>query len=110
MCPQGEAPARLDATLFDGLGALREAREAEDARIIAYMDGLTEEQLAGELRYRTISQPTDIVQPLAPALIHFFNHQTHHRGQAHSILCSLGNRDLVLDLLYFQRLQEAGQA
>ena len=45
---------------------------------------------------------------LAPALAHFFNHQAHHRGQAHTILCSFGRRDLVLDLLFFQR--EAGRA
>ena len=38
-----------------------------------------------------------------PALDHFFNHQTHHRAQAHSVLCSFGRRDLVLDLLAYQR-------
>jgi uncharacterized damage-inducible protein DinB len=50
------------------------------------------------------------VQPLMPALDHWFNHQTHHRGQAHMILTSLGKKAPELDLLYYQRLVEAGQA
>src|ERR671927_1031398 len=39
---QGEAPSRLDAILFEGFSELRRAREAEDARIAAYVDGLSE--------------------------------------------------------------------
>lgn len=65
--------------------------------------GLTEERLANSFRYRTISNPVDIEQPLAPALAHFFNHQTHHRGQAHGILTGLGRNAPSLDLILFQR-------
>ena len=45
-----------------------------------------------------------------PALEHWFNHQTHHRGHAHMILTSLGKNAPELDLLYYQRLVDAGQA
>ena len=38
---EGEAPARLDAILFDDFVALRAARLAEDARIIAFVEGLS---------------------------------------------------------------------
>ena len=31
-------------------------------------------------------------------LAHFFNHQTHHRGQVHDLLCQAGHRGLVLDM------------
>ena len=43
--------------------------------------------------------------PLAPALDHFFNHQTHHRGQAHALLTAiLGNdRAPSFDLIVYQR-------
>ncbi len=44
------------------------------------------------------------MQPLKPALDHWFNHQTHHRGQAHAILTALGKPAPELDLLVFQRL------
>src|SRR5438876_6335610 len=37
---QGEAPTRLDAILHEQLSDLRQAREAEDRRIVAYIDSL----------------------------------------------------------------------
>jgi uncharacterized damage-inducible protein DinB len=100
---KGEAPNRLDAILFENLSELRAARQKEDERIVAYVDSLSEADLAGRIRYRTITNPTEIEQPLAPALVHFFNHQTHHRGQAHCLLTGFGLDAPSLDLILFQR-------
>jgi uncharacterized damage-inducible protein DinB len=50
-----------------------------------------------------------VTQRLGSALSHFFNHQTHHRGQCHAILTSLGQPSLTLDLVWFQRTQENGR-
>lgn len=106
---EGTPPARLDLILFEDLASLRSAREAEDKRIVHWVSSLEEERLAGFIRYRRVTGNKEAVeQALAPALSHFFNHQTHHRGQAHAILTSFGKRDLELDLLYYQR--EAGMA
>lgn len=99
----GEAPDRLDAILFEDLLSLRQAREAEDRRIVDYVAGLDEARLASVIRYRRITLPEAVEQALSPALAHFFNHQTHHRGQAHGILTGLAGRAPELDLLYFQR-------
>jgi len=99
----GEAPSRLDAILFDDLPALRAARGAEDERIETYIAGLDEKDLQGRFRYRTISNPAEFEQPLASALIHFFNHQTHHRGQIHALLTGLTGTAPSLDLILFQR-------
>jgi uncharacterized damage-inducible protein DinB len=99
----GPSPEKLDAINHERLADLRVAREAEDRRIVDYVESLDEKALAGSIRYRRVSTPDEFVQPLMPALDHFFNHQTHHRGQAHSILCGFGRRDLVLDLLAYQR-------
>ena len=106
----GEAPDRLDAILHDRLLDLRAARDAEDRRIVAWVGSLDEARLKGVIRYRRVSTPDEFVQPLMPALDHWFNHQTHHRGHAHMILTSLGKQTPELDLLYYQRLVEAGQA
>lgn len=100
---EGEEPKELDGILYDNLPELRAAREAEDARIIRYIGALTEPDLAGVLRYRTTRNPTEIEQFLAPLLIHFFNHQTHHRGQAHCLLTGFAGEAPSLDLLVFQR-------
>jgi uncharacterized damage-inducible protein DinB len=64
---------------------LRAAREAQDVRICAYIEALGEAELAQTISYRRVSSPAKIEQPLWEALGHFFNHQTHHRGQAHAL-------------------------
>jgi uncharacterized damage-inducible protein DinB len=103
----GEGPtyAKLDAVPCADLATLRGEREAEDRRIVAYVDGLDETRLAANFSYVPITNPAPVTQPLAPALAHFFNHQTHHRGQTHGLLTALAGRDAAppLDLLYFQR-------
>jgi uncharacterized damage-inducible protein DinB len=101
----GDAPNRLDAILFETFDQLRPAREAEDRRIVDFVDGLDDVRLAGTIKYRRISSPEQFEQPLAPALAHWFNHQTHHRGQVHALLTGLVGKAPELDLLIFQRLQ-----
>jgi len=100
---QGEAPRSLDAIIHPNLGPLRLAREAEDARIADWIDDLSEAALAGRFTYTTVSDMKTVSQNLAPALTHLFNHQTHHRGQAHAILTMLGRPSVQLDMIYFQR-------
>jgi uncharacterized damage-inducible protein DinB len=107
---EGEAPNRLDAILFDNLPDLERARRAEDARIVAYIDGLSEADIVGRLRYQTITNPIEIDQPVASTLMHFFNHQTHHRGQVHCLLTGFGLDAPVLDLVAFQRQTGIGMS
>ena len=106
---EGQAPATLDTIIFSDLGKLRAAREAEDRRIADYVEDLTEKALAGRFTYMTVTDMRTVSQRLAPALAHIFNHQTHHRGQAHTILTSLGKPSLTLDLIYFQRTENGRQ-
>jgi uncharacterized damage-inducible protein DinB len=44
-----------------------------------------------------------MTEPLGGMLAHVFNHQTHHRGQIHAILTSLGQPSVVLDMIAFLR-------
>ncbi|MCL2429113.1 MAG: DinB family protein [Alphaproteobacteria bacterium] len=106
----GDAPDRLDAIVFDRLADLREAREAEDRRIVVYVAGLSEADLASTITYRRATTAEVFEQVRGEALAHLYNHQTHHRGQAHAILSGLGKRPPELDLLVFQRLAEAGRS
>lgn len=102
---QGDAPASLDFIIQRALPALRMAREAEDRRIVEWVEGLSDKDIAGRFSYVTTDMRT-ISQRLAPALDHLFNHQTHHRGQAHMILTTLGYASVTMDLMYFQRVEE----
>jgi uncharacterized damage-inducible protein DinB len=106
----GEAPDRLDAVLHERFDDLRGARVAEDERILAYIGTLTDAQLAGVIRYRRVSTPDVLEQVLASALAHWFNHQTHHRGQVHALLTGLTGTAPELDLLIYQRESAAGRA
>jgi uncharacterized damage-inducible protein DinB len=102
---EGYVPKTLDEILYDDFGALRAARRAEDARIGRYIESLSDGDLSGTIRFRTFVRPETIEQPLQPALDHFFNHQTHHRGQAHALLSSMIGNDATpsFDLIIYQR-------
>ena len=41
----------------------------------------------------------EVTTPLAQTVVHFFNHQTHHRGQVHAMLTSAGYDAPVTDLI-----------
>ncbi len=103
---EGAAPAALDTILYPALPALRVAREAEDDRIVGWIESLPDKAFAGRFTYLTVTDMRTISQRLAPALAHFFNHQTHHRGQAHATLTALGKPSLALDMIHFQRTEE----
>ena len=103
----GEGPAHstLDAIIHDQFAPLRAACAAEDERIIKFIDSLSDAAFEQAFSYTTITSPKTLSQRRSPALAHWFNHQTHHRGQAHMILSSIGGRDTApsMDLIFFQR-------
>lgn len=94
----------LDTILHHDLASLTMARVVADEEIVAFTQSLDEPALAAEIFY-TNSSGREFRHALGWALPHFFNHQTHHRGQAHAILTGLGRKAPELDLIYFQRLQ-----
>ena len=106
----GEGPtySALNVRPYDTLADLATARAAEDERIAGWIDTLTDEKLNATFSYVPVSNPVPISHRLSPALSHFFNHQTHHRGQCHMTLTALGKPSLALDLIYF--LRQKGQA
>jgi uncharacterized damage-inducible protein DinB len=99
----GDHPQTLNAVLFDDLPSLRTAREAEDRRIVAFVQGTPESRFEENWDYQTLDGSTQS-QRVRDILAHLFNHQTHHRGQAHAILTMLGVAEPApLDLLIMQR-------
>jgi uncharacterized damage-inducible protein DinB len=100
---KGDAPTKLDAILFEEFTELRRARENEDRRIEVYANGLDEKRLQSTISYSTITNLATVEQPLNEALDHFFNHQTHHRGQAHCLLTAITGNAPSFDLNILQR-------
>jgi uncharacterized damage-inducible protein DinB len=87
----------LDAILFEKFGALREARRAMDQRIEAFFADPPAGFFERALRYVN-NAGIDSEDPVTVILPHFFNHQTHHRAQVHTLLSQLGRDPPVLDL------------
>lgn len=101
----GTRPEKLNAIVFEDLTALRAAREVEDQRIVRYIEERSDADFEVVWEYRTLSGALQ-QQRIRDILAHLFNHQTHHRGQAHAALTLLGIPEPVaLDLLIMQREQ-----
>ena len=92
-------PKSLAQELYAGFDELRREREKTDTAIDAYVGGLTPEALAGTLAYTSIVNPGPRSLPLALAVAHFFNHQSHHRGQVTTLLMQRGVDPGVTDLI-----------
>jgi uncharacterized damage-inducible protein DinB len=100
---EGSHPNKLNAIAFDDFASLQAARTSEDLRIVNYTENLQEADIEKELDYTTLNG-TPQRQPICEILAHWFNHQTHHRGQAHAILTLVGVTEPdPLDLLVMQR-------
>ncbi|MCC8933747.1 DinB family protein [Rhizobium sp. 'Codium 1'] len=100
---QGPKPKALNERPYERLEDLRAARVEEDDRLIRFTRSLTPEAIEQPFSYSPVSSPEIVTQKLWPALTHIFNHQTHHRGQVHAGLTSMGKPSLGLDLIYFLR-------
>jgi uncharacterized damage-inducible protein DinB len=91
-------PAALNQILFTELPALAERRRSIDAAIKAWADGLKAEDLEHVLDY-TNTRGVRSTKRFGSLLVHFFNHQTHHRGQASTLLFQAGQDIGATDLL-----------
>ena len=87
----------LDAVLYKDFDELSRARELDDERIEVFASGLTEGFLGGTIRYLNNAGKT-YEDPVHLLVAHFFNHQTHHRGQIHDMLTQTDVPPPVLDL------------
>ena len=97
-----EYTGRLTQELYADFDQLRRERAATDAAIQHWVAGLTEERLTASLTYRTYAGVA-CEHPMWWAVTHFFNHQTHHRGQVTTLLHQLGHDPGVTDLVALLR-------
>lgn len=73
------------------------ARRAMDARIL---DWAARARCDGDIAWHSGSLGTEVTQPRAVIFTHFFNHQTHHRGQVHALLTAAGVKTDDTDLVF----------
>tara|TARA_B100000676_G_scaffold175719_1_gene172427 strand:- start:44 stop:532 length:489 start_codon:yes stop_codon:yes gene_type:complete len=90
----GVAPA-ID--LVRELNALRSARFAEDDQISEFIERLDANFPEGKIVY-VKNESRMLKDTRHPLLAHFFNHQTHRRGQVHCMLSQAGVATPILDI------------
>ena len=92
------APTALDAVLLADIEALFSQRQMLDETIKQWAAQLTEDDLLEVLHYRNM-KGVAAAKRFSSMLMHFFNHQTHHRGQVSTLLFQAGVDIGVTDLL-----------
>ncbi|WP_129776939.1 DinB family protein [Peristeroidobacter soli] len=100
-------PARLDQTLFADLSSLQGYRERLDELIIQFVAALEDDALDQPLIFSSL-KGAKAARNFRAVLMHFFNHQTHHRGQVTTLLFQAGVDPGSTDLLVLVPAEEVG--
>ncbi len=96
------APIEAGTQNFPDWDGYVAARGAMDQRITRWAASLGDGDVLGELTFWSGTKQADLVVPKAKVFTHFFNHQTHHRGQVHAMLTGAGVTTPDTDLLFME--------
>lgn len=92
--------AAADAlTMFPTFGTWSAERFRTDGVITLWAERVKSVTLHGEMTWYSAVMKQDFTRPIATCVAHFFNHQTHHRGQVHMMLTAAGQDAPVSDLI-----------
>jgi len=90
----------LSQELYADFNQLRQERAVTDEAIISLVSNLQPAELVRPLNYMSLARQAPVSLPIGLALTHFFNHQTHHRGQLTTLLSQLGYDYGDIDMIY----------
>ena len=96
----------LDEELHEDFEALRAEREMTDARILDWIAGLDRSALGETLTFTSRVDGVTRSLPRWVMVTQMFNHQTHHRGQATTLLKQLGVEPGITDIPWLPALYE----
>ena len=88
----------LDQELYASFDELRASRTAMDERIERWAHGLTDAALSAKIEFTSAITKRAHSPTLWTVVLHFFNHQTHHRGQLTTLLSQAGVDYGITDL------------
>jgi uncharacterized damage-inducible protein DinB len=84
-----EQPSSLDQILYPEFDQLLQQRTNLDQIIINWCDQISEVDLSYHLEYANMKK-ISAIREFGSLILHFFNHQTHHRGQITTLLFQEG--------------------
>ena len=85
-------------SLYPDWDELKRKRTAFDETIVGWADKLDPAWLAGDLTWYSGAAKRDVTKPKCQLVMHFFNHETHPRGQVHCMLTQAGAKPHATDL------------
>lgn len=88
--PKPAVGIKDSARLVEDFEELRAARIATDERMSAWAADVDEAWLAQDQTWFSGAANRELRMPRGLLIAHFFNHQTHHRGQVHAMLTAAG--------------------
>ena len=91
----------LDQVIFSRLEALWEKRKDVDNDIVEYVESLSPDQVNESIEYRS-TDGSSHSKDLGTVLTHWFNHQTHHRGQITALIHQQGYEFGITDLIFIE--------
>lgn len=83
-------PMAGSAALIGDFAVLGAARVAADEGIGTWAARVSPSWLAGHVSWHSAAAGREIGAPGGLLVTHFFDHQTHHRGQAHALITAAG--------------------
>ena len=102
--PKPETPIKQSGGMIEDFGALREQRQKADADIAAWANKLDQATIDRDFTWFSGGSNKEMTRPYGVLITHFFNHQTHHRGQAHALLTARGIDPGATDLPWIIQL------
>jgi uncharacterized damage-inducible protein DinB len=96
--PKPEVAIKQSAGVIDDFEVLRDMREKADADISRWAAQVEKAWLAEDLVWFSGAAGREVRAPKRLLVTHFFNHQTHHRGQVHAMLTAAGQQTGDTDL------------
>jgi uncharacterized damage-inducible protein DinB len=96
--PKLDVSQKDSPRMVEDFAELHRLRTDADAKISAWADRIDDAWLAGEMVWFSQSAQQELRHPRAFLVTHFFNHQTHHRGQAHAMITAAGEQTGDTDL------------
>ena len=98
VCDKPQVSIADSGRLVESFDDLRAQRQDFDQVLIGWADRLSPQDLEGDLAWFSAAVGRDMVKPRALVVMHIFNHQTHHRGQAHALITRAGESTGDTDL------------
>lgn len=97
--PPGVKGGQASADYYEHWDDLLRERQAFDSVILGWAERVSQSWLDEDLKWYSGAAGRELAKPKWLLVTHFFNHQTHHRGQVHAMLTRVGAKPEDTDII-----------